>query len=354
MNESKKLVLVVGAGASNEVGLPLGSDLKKRIATALNHEYEFGQLKRGAGSAFIESAYKLIVQKANNGLVGDINPYVKAGWMVRDGMSQALSIDNYLDAHKDNHLMIETAKLAIAEVILLSERNSGLHLNPLEQKYKLNFSTLESTWYGHFFKLLTEGCQVEKIAERLSSVAIVTFNYDRCIEQYLHEALMNYYHIDSAYAIELMSELQIFHPYGYLGELKWPSAFPNVSFGGEIHSHQLIEVSGKIKTFTEGTDEDSSEILEIRDCIEGAEKIVFLGFAYGKQNLDLLYTPKSSEYISNAQVYGTAFQMSDINTKLIREDLFRLGGYAKENVYINSNLTSTKLFEDCSRALSLF
>ncbi len=354
MSKSKKLVLVVGAGASNEIGLPLGSELKKRIATALNHQYEFGQLKRGTGSLLIESAYKLITQKVNNGFVGDINPYIQAGWMVRDGMHQAISIDNYLDAHKDNRLMIETAKLAIAEVIIESEKNSILHLNPLKQKIKLNFSDLESTWYGHFFKLLTEGCQVEKIAERLSSVAIITFNYDRCIEQYLHEALMNYYHIDSHNALELMINLKIFHPYGYLGELKWPTTFPDVSFGGEIHPHQLIEISRKIKTFTEGTDEDSSEILEIRDCMERAEKVAFLGFAYGKQNLDLLYSPKSLTHISNARVYGTAFQISEINTNMIRDDLLRLGRYAKENIYINNNLTSTKLFEDCSRALSLF
>lgn len=76
MNKTKKLVLVVGAGASNEIGLPLGSELKKKIATVLNHQYEFGQLKRGSGSPLIETAYKLIVQKANNGLIGDINPYV--------------------------------------------------------------------------------------------------------------------------------------------------------------------------------------------------------------------------------------------------------------------------------------
>lgn len=354
MTKSKKLVLVVGAGASNEIGLPLGSDLKKKIATALNHQYEFGQLKRGSGSPLIESAYRLIIQKTNNGLNGDINPHIQAGWMVRDGMSQALSIDNYLDAHKDNQLMIDVAKLAIAEVIVESERNSNLHLNPQEKKHKLNFSALENTWYGHFFKLLTEGCQVEKISERLSSVAIIAFNYDRCIEQYLHEALINYYHIDSQDAIGLMDELQIFHPYGYLGDLKWPSTFPNVSFGGEIHPHQLIEVASKIKTFTEGTDEDSSEILEIRDCIESAEKIAFLGFAYAKQNLDLLYSLKSADYVSNARVYGTAYQMSEINTKLIRDDLLRLGRYSKESIYVDNSLTSAKLFTDCSRALSLF
>jgi hypothetical protein len=151
-----------------------------------------------------------------------------------------------------------------------------------------------------------------------------------------------------------MDELQIFHPYGYLGDLKWPSTFPNVSFGGEIHPHQLIEVASKIKTFTEGTDEDSSEILEIRDCIESAEKIAFLGFAYAKQNLDLLYSLKSADYVSNARVYGTAYQMSEINTKLIRDDLLRLGRYSKESIYVDNSLTSAKLFTDCSRALSLF
>ena len=353
MSEAKKLVLVVGAGASHEVGLPLGGELKKKIAASLDLQYDFGQLKRGSGSPLINGAYQHIVQKANNGLMGDISPYVYAGWAVRDGMHQAMSIDNYLDAHKDNQLMIDCAKLAIAQIILESERNSRLFLNPIEQRNKLNFQELESTWYGHFFKVLVEGCQVDKMAERLSSVAIVTFNYDRCIEQFLHEALMNYYHIDSQSVSELMAGLKVFHPYGYLGELRWPATFPSVSFGEDIHPHQLIAVASKIKTFTEGTDEGASEIVGIRECIDSAEKIAFLGFAYGRQNLDLLYNAKGLERVSLARVYGTAYNISAINTKLICDDLLRLGRYYKDNLYIDNGLTSTKLLEDYSRALTL-
>lgn len=353
MGDAKKLVFVIGAGASHEVGLPLGSELKKKIAVSLDHQYEFGQLKRGSGSLLINSAYQHIIQKANNGLMGDISPYVYAGWAVRDGMHQAMSIDNYLDAHKDNQLMIECAKLAIAQIILESERNSQLFLNPLEQKNKLNFQELETTWYGHFFKVLVEGCQVDKMAERLASVAIVTFNYDRCIEQFLHEALMNYFHINSEDASELMTELKIFHPYGYLGKLKWPSVFPDVNFGGEIHAHQLVTISKQIKTFTEGTDLVSSEIVDIRSCIEQAEKIAFLGFAYSSQNLDLLYAPNPDGRASVAQIFGTAYEISKTNTKLIQEELRRLGRYHESNIFIDNSLTCSKLFIECSRAISL-
>jgi hypothetical protein len=347
----KKLVFVVGAGASFEVGLPLGKELKKDIAQFLGHEYTGFSLKRDSGSPLIDSAYRHIEQNFSSKI--EFGSLLRAGWSVRDGMHQASSIDNYLDAHKDNQLMTLVAKLAISEIILTYEKKSLLYLNPLEQINQLDFEKLETKWYGHLFKLLVDGCQLNNIAQRLSKLAFIIFNYDRCIEQFLHEALMNYYRIDSQYAAELLGNLTIFHPYGYLGELKWPSVFPNVGFGGKIHAHQLVTISQKIKTFTEGTDEDSSEIIQIRDCIDQAEKIAFLGFAFARQNLELLFNLKQSNDQSLGKVFGTAFGMSNMEVQIIKSDLIQSGRYYPDNVYIDNKLKCFELFEQCSRALSL-
>ena len=50
---TRKTVLIVGSGASREVGLPTGPELAVRIGGLLNFEFEFGNLKNG-GSDFIQ------------------------------------------------------------------------------------------------------------------------------------------------------------------------------------------------------------------------------------------------------------------------------------------------------------
>lgn len=84
--EEKSLVLVVGAGASSEVGLPVGSELTAKIAHTLDIKYKAFQII--SGDSTINDAFK---QLAN-----DINPLLRAAWHIRDGMSQAASIDNFI------------------------------------------------------------------------------------------------------------------------------------------------------------------------------------------------------------------------------------------------------------------
>lgn len=61
---SKSLVLVVGAGASKEVGLPIGAELRSKIAEALNIQYEYGRTQV-SGSKHIDNAFRVLVEDLN-------------------------------------------------------------------------------------------------------------------------------------------------------------------------------------------------------------------------------------------------------------------------------------------------
>jgi hypothetical protein len=345
------LVFVIGAGASYEFGLPLGSTLKKHISESLDIRFEYGHTMI-SGSSKIEQAFRLLAQNPP-GLPGDINPLLEASWIIRDAMPQAISIDNFVEAHQDNNLISQAAKLAIALSILEAESKSYLKIDSSNIYNTLNFEELNNTWISKFFHLIVDGCQISNIKNRLKQIAIITFNYDRTIEFYLHEALRNYYKIDSQVASELITHIKIFHPYGYLGELAWPHRHPAIEYGGTINAHQLIEASKNIKTFTEGVDEDKSEINAIRNFLYEANKIVFLGFAYHEQNLKLLYPVPKSRLQKAITVFGTAKDISENNASVIRNELIELGGFDKNNLKINTNLTCSQLFEEYGRSLKL-
>lgn len=352
MATSKKIVLVVGAGASKEVNLPIGDELKRHIASVLDIRFEHGR-QMISGDNYITQAFRLIVQLAD-GRTGDINPYLRASWMIRDAMPQAASIDNFIDAHRGNEKIAECGKLAIARCILEAESNSTLSIDRSNINNKMNFKSLESTWYNWFFRLLIENCPLQDIPERLSLITFITFNYDRCIEQYFHAALRNYYGIEIQEATELLKNLRIFHPYGSLGQLMWPIGSNASNFGISPDARQLLDISRKLKTFTEGTDETHSEIVEIRSTMESANQVAFLGFAFNRQNLDLLYGPSGKTIsVRNTPVFATGFGLSASNAEMIRTELNLMAGYALPNIEIRRDLTCVQLLQEYSRNLAI-
>lgn len=352
MSIPKSLVLVVGAGASKEANLPVGDELKRQIASVLDIRFESGY-QMISGDNHIAQAFRLITQ-SKDGRPGDINPYLHASRMIRDAMPQAASIDNFIDAHRGNEKIAECGKLAIARCILEAEMKSAMRIDRTNIYNKMNFKGLEQTWYNLFFRLLVENCQLQNIAERLSQIAIITFNYDRCIEQYFHAALRNYYSIDTQEATELLENLRIFHPYGSLGRLSWPNGSNVSNFGSTPDPHQLLEISRKLKTFTEGTDESHSEIAEIRSTLEFASRVAFLGFAFNRQNLELLYGPTAKSISAReVPVFATALGLSENNIEIISDELRLMAGYVTPRIKIRRDLTCAELLQEYSRGLAI-
>jgi len=339
-------ILILGAGASNEVGVPVGSELKTKIAKLLDIRYEHG-FRQTSGSREIDAAFR---QKVKDG--GEsINPYLHAGWNIRDAMPQAISIDNFLDAHAGD-LYIETAgKLGITKAILDAERKSMLWVPPHSDPNMVNFGQLQDSWFIKFFQLLTENCRASDVPERLSKVTIISFNYDRCIAQYLYFALQNYFVIDKHQVADYLTNLEIFYPYGKVGSLPWQNEGENsTEFGGELSDQRLLDISSQIRTFTEGTNPETSEIETMRQRIINSKQIIFLGFAYHRLNMELLKFEQGAN--APVSVYGTAFGISHPDSEVIKgeiKNLLRMFG----DVQIRNDLRCGPLFSEYWRSMSM-
>ena len=126
-----------------------------------------------------------------------------------------MSIDSFIDAHRGNKEIELSGKLAIVRSILQAEKSSKLSLN-LPNTYKDNslyFVPLEDTWFNVFWQRISENCQAEGLGERLSSIVLIVFNYDRCIEHFLYHSIQNYYGLSADDAASLVNAMEIFHPY---------------------------------------------------------------------------------------------------------------------------------------------
>ena len=344
---SPKTLFIVGAGASSEAELPTGNQLTKKIGSFLDIRLDRGR-NSAPGDEFIIGAFRLHASQADTPGV-NLNPYWQAAKQIKNAMPQAPSIDNFIDTHKGDIYIELCGKIAIVRSILDAEKNSLLYINLSNIYNRINFSRLEKTWYASFWKLLTVNCKKEELSGRLKSISLIVFNYDRCIEHFLYNSLQNYYGIPPADAEQLVNEIQIFHPYGVVGKLPWQGG-DSINFGDKPDTHKLLKLAKQIKTFTEGTDPNSSEILSIRKNVSEAENIVFLGFAYHKLNMELM-APDNSD--KPTTYFGTAQGISDSDCKIIENELMNYKSSSPKGVFINNKLGCVNLFEEYWRSLTL-
>lgn len=347
---SKNTVFVIGAGASKEVNLPSGNELKDKIVELL--DIRFSPMGRGQehGDYEIVGALRLVVQDPNGGR-GDINPYLYEARHISEALPLAISIDNFIDAHRDNDKIALCAKLAIARSISQAEHNSLLYFEMRRANSTIRFDALRETWYLPFFQLLTENCGKNGLKERFKNVTLIIFNYDRCIEHFLYYALQTYYKVSEKEATDILINLNIYHPYGSIGALPWNNSNESMHFGADPSSKDLLQVARKIKTFTEGTDPNSSEIIEIRNHMSRANRLVFIGFAFHKLNMQLI-NPEISKGTGTItpNCYATTYMISESDQKVIRSQINDLYHYDLNPKM--ANLPCKKFFTEFWRSLS--
>jgi hypothetical protein len=347
----RKTVLVIGAGASKEANLPVGSELKKLIANIIDITVdEFD--RRANGDKII---YEALCLSARNDPSRSLTPFISACDRIHDAMPQAPSIDHFIDHHQANKYIALCGKMAIVRTILHAESASLLFTQGLG---KMKLDRLEDKWFNSFMQQLL-ACRRSDLERRLSSIALVIFNYDRCVEHYLYHALQNYYEdVRAEEAASLLKNLDIYHPYGTVGALPWQteSSAPKgaIEFGATPGAQDLLALASQIKTFTEGTDESSGDIIAIRSAMDMARVVVFLGFAFHSLNLDLLQQPTKPPRaeVVNRSVFATALGISDNDTKLISEDLqHREIATVPARLYVR-NVSCGELFREYERSLS--
>lgn len=345
-------VIILGAGASKEAKLPIGSELTAMIAEKIEPNESFN----GHWTTTDNQINTVINHLKQNISIGQSNALQRACSRIHNAMPLAMSIDNFIDSQRDEYVTL-CGKLGIVRSILEAEKNSSLHFSTENIYNHPNFNTISQTWYVKVFQLLVENCEFEEIPQRLSRISFVIFNYDRCLELFLNEALKVYYNVDQSQVKEVLSKLKIFHPYGKVGDAPWERGTSTADFGANPGPQDLLDRAKSIKTFTESVDAESEEN-EIKKTITKAKKLIFLGFAFHPLNMKLLQ-PTSIPNVM--KVYATACGISESDRKVISAELQGFISINQRNdhekKYIEVNVvdkTCNQLFEEYSRSMRVF
>lgn len=331
----KQTLFVVGAGASFEVGLPLGKKLASMIKEKMDIRFELGN--RLAGTGDTDLYIQLTRQFAKDPL-----ELQQAAWLIRDGISLAQSIDDFLDLHRTNQHVNLYGKAAIVKTILEAERQSRLYFAGPDKEEYFDPEKCADTWLLKFLHMLGRGVPKENLQQIFDRVSFIVFNYDRCIEHFLHHALQKLYAIQEKEASDIVQTLRIVHPYGEVA---------NVQFGASRSDYATL--AGRIRTYTEQmTDTKMTE--KLQNEMHRAESIVFLGFAYHDQNMALV---QPVDPMSAKHIYGTAYGMSDSDVEITSHQIRTW--YADENdsriekmIHIDNKLKCADLFDYYARTLT--
>ena len=174
----RKTVFIVGAGASEEVGFPIGATLAEEIQRLLTFKHDWPDELRG--DPYFLSAMEWQARQND-----DFNAYFGAAKKIADGTTTVKSIDNFLNNHSGDAYVTACGKAALMCSILRNEKRSLLYLDPSKSREKLNHTELMQTWYHKFGEILANDCHKNKIDSIFTNITIICFNYDRTIEQFL-------------------------------------------------------------------------------------------------------------------------------------------------------------------------
>lgn len=343
----KPTVFIIGAGASNEVGLPIGSGLREVIAAKLAIEIDYIAGIKSGDRAVIEAMKTLAgVNQAS----GDL--YFKGALAIKNAMTADLapSIDSFLDHHADKPELVTVGKLAISCSILEAEKASRLRHK--DQGMAPTLSKAKGTWYPAFLNLIGSAAKATKIEDIFDSITIVCFNYDRCIEQYLTYALRAKFLCSEADANRIVGRLKIFHPYGTVGSLPGLHGSSKIiPFGANGSAAMVRDAANGIRIFTEQW-EDKAALGQIHEAIQGADALVFLGFGFIFQNMELL---RISNNCRASDVFYTAMGVSQSDRKHVQQRIFECfypNAKKTPNFYVAE--TCVQMFADHHHGLQRF
>lgn len=278
---SENTVLILGAGASKPYGFPTARELRKDIifnAIPLLKKYAD---ENGKGADF------------------DSHPYVKS---VKEFIevfknSSTSSIDLFLSRNKDYYGI---GKDIITLLLANYELNS---------KFREEIEKTENDWYFYFYETITKDLIKSEEISRLieNKVSIITFNYDRSFEHFLHESLLNSFRGKANDIQEFMRSFKIIHVYGILAPLPWESIEGNVKYGSKNLMDYYADYSKNLQIIYEERKSKTEEIVEL---ITNANKIFFLGFGYAEENLEAIGFNKPI-LKKEQRIYGTALDLTE-------------------------------------------
>lgn len=304
---STPTLFVLGAGASIPYGFPSGARLREVICRML-HGPDFNFRCDQVAPFGFEPA--------------DVKRFVKAFLY-----SSIQSIDAFLARRTE---FSSLGKLLIASYIGAGESRESLFGTNNDDKW------YHALWNAMLF-------DVHKIEELASNrVRFVSFNYDRSLECFLHEATKNAYGVEDEIAIREWSKLAILHVYGSLGKFCFQPMNDGRIYRSELSQQDLAIASSGIRVIPEARDDDDNFALA-RNWFDWATRIYFLGFGFDPLNIRRLDLASVIEAINPQQrklttVYASTFGLTDAEASVGKAALcaghqkFHLGNPSWKNL----------------------
>jgi hypothetical protein len=264
---TKRIILILGAGASKPYGFPVGRELVNIICDNLVDQNSklFSQLRDSVGCKRSE-----ILQ-------------------FRDELfySRRGSVDAFLEHRRE---WIDIGKHAIAQSLLEFEKDGYLFKK-------------DDNWYEFLFdKLNTSFDDFDH-----NEISIITFNYDRSLEYFLFTALKNSYGKSDEECSNKMRNIQIIHVHGQLGYLPWQKQYGvPYSIKPQITSTDICKAAAEIRIIHENIDIDDDErFTSAHSLLKEKADIYFLGFGFNETNIKRLCIP------GGVNLRGTGYGLED-------------------------------------------
>lgn len=330
----KKTTFVLGAGASSELGFPLGRDLQLDIQASARRE---------------SSRLSSLAHYPTENDLGTVPQYLSALghkreailWAlsrIGEGLSLSASIDTFLYNNRHDQAVIDCGKLYVLDSILRAERKSPLYSEEQAQVFceRLHKAQRDGRRYSNTHQIswidvaigesylapiwaeLSASHGIRDIERVFDNVAFVNFNYDRSLEECLGLFLCRTFGVLHNEAAAIVDKVNMVRPYGSPhGRQAYSSTATRF---GSSDSIMPAEAITNFRTFTESVEKDVAN--RAQRLVADSNILVFLGFAFHPQNLDLLQVsdcaPKS--------VFFSHYGDSDENRSALRVELAeRLG-----------------------------
>lgn len=336
-----RTTLIVGAGASCEIQLPSNEELLARIGQSFDFS-RFGTGTQTKDSSLLAQYLKKTATRLGK---GDEEIY-GAAERLNIASRLARSIDGILEQHDTDPMILASGKIAIAHFICQAEAKSILRLEPrIPGDLPIQGA---DTWLYQLGQLVTSSVPRSKVEQSLDSLSIVNFNYDRSIEHFLPYALVVAFGMALEEAQQIVSaKLEIIHPYGTVGRLPWQEGdSPDCQWGTEQPAN-IHDLADQIRTSAEVMG-DAQLLQQIRENVSSAKRLVFLGFGFQPQNVDILLDCSPSH---DTELLATVYGLSQTNQIAVGKMLKRKTGIEADEQTVIMNAKCIDVMRDYSMVL---
>jgi len=246
---TKPTIFVLGAGASEPYGFPLGFKLREQIC----------------------DIYK--VPKHTERL---------NSWGHTDN-----EIASFLDAFRWSHLSIDAFLARRSEFSTIGKTCIALIVGDYELSDSMTNPKLKDHWYSAFWNTLMANAHQEGDFYT-NKCKIVSFNYDRSLEYFLHQAAKHTFGVDDKNAHGVWSSIPILHVYGSLGTFSWNTTDKPGRIFGPLEDSVDKDVATEGLKIIDHAREDDAVFDQVHRWFMWAERIVFLGFGFEQLNVKRL------------------------------------------------------------------